>query len=192
MYIRISTVGYCFAYFVPSILLRLGWTSIRDQAMSIPLYACAACVSLLFAFASDILPHRFGFIGSIILGEYVCHRRAIIILISQASISATGRHAALFATACRAFGAQLVALVQKNNNLAGHYKCSVGSAKQIAIGNLAGFLAANIFLDEEKPRYKSGYGITFGRRCLGALTASILLIGMYVENTKRWTREERR
>lgn len=177
----IGTVGYGFAYFIPSILVQLGWTSVRAQVMTIPLYTCAACISLLFAFASDLLRHRFGFV---ILG--VCLSSiGYVVLLSQGSVSATGRYIALFLAACGAFGAQPVTLVWLNNNLAGHYKRSVGSAMQIAFGNLAGILAANIFLSEEKPTYKTGYGVTLGMLWLSATAAIFLFVGVYVENKKR-------
>ena len=103
MYMGIGTVGYGFAYFVPLILLQLCWASRRAQVMTIPLYACAACVSLLSAFTCDILRHRFEFI---ILG--VCLLVVSnIILISQASISATARYSALSVTVCGPWGLSL-------------------------------------------------------------------------------------
>ena len=62
MYMGIVNTGYATSFFTPTILRQLGWTAIRAQVMSIPIYIVATVLALTTAVITDRLKHRFTFI----------------------------------------------------------------------------------------------------------------------------------
>jgi len=47
IYMGIVQTGYATSFFTPTILKQLGWTSIRAQVMSIPIYIAATACALI-------------------------------------------------------------------------------------------------------------------------------------------------
>lgn len=63
MYFGLIVPAYGYAYFAPTIVQQLGnYSSIRTQLMSVPPWVVAFFVSMLIAYFSDRLRHRFAFI----------------------------------------------------------------------------------------------------------------------------------
>ncbi|KAL9101212.1 MAG: hypothetical protein Q9163_003494 [Psora crenata] len=185
MYLGVTTTGYSTAYFTPTILFQLGWTSVRAQIMSIPIYLVAATFSLAAAYVSDILRHRFGFI---MLGICVATTGYIVLLAqlhSAHAVSVPGRYVAIYLIMAGGYIAQPITLVWVNNNMAGHYKRSISAAMQVGFGNLGGIVASNIYITAQKPTYPVGYGVSLGLLWLTAAAACALLLGLWVENRKR-------
>lgn len=181
MYMGITSVGYSTSFFTPTILKQLGWTSVHAQVMSIPIYVVAAFFSLLAAYLSDRVRHRFGFI---IFGICVC-TIGLIVLLAQTSVSVSGRYTALYIVMSGGYIAQPIMLVWLANNMAGHYKRSVNAAMQIGFGNIGGIIASNIFPSNEAPRFITGYSVNIGLIWMAAIAAVVLLVTMKMENDKR-------
>ena len=68
------------AYFSPSIIQSLGYSNIETQLHSVPPYACAFVLGMLFAALSDHIRHRFIFI---ILGAMIAMAGFVILLVVQ-------------------------------------------------------------------------------------------------------------
>lgn len=181
MYMGITSVGYSTSFFTPTILKQLGWTNVHAQVMSIPIYIVAAFFSLLTAYLSDRMRHRFGFI---IFGICVC-TIGLIVLMAQTNVSVAGKYTALYITMSGGYIAQPVIIVWLANNMAGHYKRSVNAAMQIGFGNIGGIIASNIFPSDEAPRFITGYGVNVGLIWMAAIAATVLLMMMKTENDKR-------
>lgn len=181
MYLGITCVGYSTSFFTPTILKQLGWTSVRAQVMSIPIYVVAAFFSLSAAYLSDRMRHRFSFI---IFGICVC-TVGLIVLMAQSRVSVAGKYTALYIVMTGGYIAQPVILVWLANNMAGHYKRSVNAAMQIGFGNIGGIIASNIFPSDEAPRFITGYSVNVGLIWLAAIAAVVLLLLMKSENDKR-------
>ncbi|KAL6360873.1 hypothetical protein LRP88_06581 [Fusarium phalaenopsidis] len=158
MYLGIVTTTYSTSFFMPTILRELGLTSLRAQVMSIPIYIAAAAVTLAGAVFSDRLKHRFGFI------LFGCGLTTIGygILLATPYVPIEARYFALYLMSCGCWLAQPITVVWLNNNLGGHYKRGVGAAVQLSIGNCSGFVASNIFVPAQAPRYLLGYGVGMG------------------------------
>ena len=94
MYLGIVTTGYGGSFFIPTILNQLGpgWTPVRSQIMSIPIYVVATVLVLVTAFLTDRLKHRFAFI---IIGCCVA-TVGYAILLSMTRVPVGVRYAALF------------------------------------------------------------------------------------------------
>ena len=181
MYLGIGTGGYGFAFFVPTILYQLGWTAQRAQVMSIPLYCTGAVITIIVAFISDLVKHRYGFV---ILGVLIA-TIGYGVLLAQKSVSIPGQYTALYLIAIGSDICQSILLVWTNNNLAGHYKRSVGAAVQLSIGNLSGIVGSNIFLANQRPGYKTGYGVSLGLIWTAAVAATVFFISIHLENKRR-------
>ena len=134
MYMGIVTTGYSGSFFTPTILKQLGWTSVRAQVMSIPIFIVATILALSAALLSDKLKHRFGFI---IFGCCVA-TAGYSILLSMTHVAVGVRYFAVFLVVGGGYIAQPITLVWLNNNLGGHYKRGVGAAMQVGIGNIGG------------------------------------------------------
>ncbi|KAL8953073.1 MAG: hypothetical protein Q9222_001066 [Ikaeria aurantiellina] len=181
MYLGGANAGYSGAFFTPTILKQLGWTSVKAQLLSIPIYVVGVVVALIAAFMSDRLRHRcaFAMIG-------VCiNSVGNILLLAQKRVPVIARYAALYLTASGQYIFQPLVMVWLNNNLGGHYKRGIGAAIQIALGNLGGFTASNIFITDQQPTFPVGFGVSLALTLLTGLAATIFLLGLRKENNKR-------
>lgn len=94
MYLGVVNTGYGGSFFTPTILNQLGpgWTPVRSQVMSIPIYVVATVLAITTAFLTDRLKHRFGFI---IFGCCIT-TVGYAILLSMDHVPVGVRYAALF------------------------------------------------------------------------------------------------
>jgi hypothetical protein len=185
MYLGITASGYSTALFVPSILKSLGYSGIESQVRSIPIWLVTASVTMASSTLSDRLKHRYGFIMFGVMFASIGY----IMLICQGPPGAglrTGvRYMAVFFVCVGNYIAQPVTLGWFANNLGGHYKRAVGLAMQIAIGNIGGIIASNIFVRRDAPRYFLGYGVALGMLLFCGIMASVFALGLTIENKKR-------
>ena len=181
MYLGVSNTGYSTSFFTPTILKELGWTSVHAQVMSIPIYIVAFIVTLIVAFFTDRLRHRYAFIMTgISLGTV-----GYVILLAQKGVSIGGRYFAVYLVTVGGYIAQPITLVWLNNNMGGHYKKSAGAAMQIGFGNCAGIVASNIYITKDAPEYLVGYGTSLALLWLSGFACTAFLIGLWRENKKR-------
>lgn len=172
---------FSIALFLPSILKDLGYTSSRAQIMSIPIYIVAAVVMITIAFGTDKLKHRYGFI---LLGSSICII-GYIILLAQDAVGVHIRYMAVFFIAAGAHSTHSITFGWLANNVSGHYKRAVSTAIQISLGNCAGFIGSNVFVNSQAPAYKMGYGVSLGCICMTVVTATVFVLGLRAENRKR-------
>ncbi|KAL8712248.1 MAG: hypothetical protein Q9220_003399 [cf. Caloplaca sp. 1 TL-2023] len=181
MYLGCANAGYSGAFFTPTILKQLGWTSVKAQLLSIPIYLVGIVAALVTAFLSDRLRHRYTFamIGVVInsLGN--------ILLLAQKHVPVAARYAALYCTAAGQYITQPLVMVWLNNNLVGHSQRGIGAAVQIAFGNLAGFAASNIFITKQQPTFPVGFGVSLALTLLTGVGATVFLLGLRGENRKK-------
>ena len=140
MYMGIVTTSYSGAFFSPTILKQLGWTSVKAQVMIIPIYVVSTIIAITCAVASDKLRHRFGFV----IGGCFLSSIGYAILLNMHHVAVGARYFAMYAVICGANTAQPLTLGWLSNNVSGHYKRSVSSAMQIGIGNVGGMLSVFI------------------------------------------------
>ncbi|KAF5975630.1 nicotinamide mononucleotide permease [Fusarium bulbicola] len=181
MYMGIVTTSYSGSFFTPTILRQLGWTSIRAQIMSIPIFLFATACALVSAIASDKTKHRSGFI----LGGCLFTTVGYVILLNMMSVSVAIRYMALFFIVGGGYIAQPIVLVWVSNNMAGHYKLGVASAMQIGFGNIGGIIASNIFVTTQAPTYPLGFGLGLGLVWLCGLSSLVFLFYIRRENKLR-------
>lgn len=181
IYMGIGTTGYSGTFFMPTILLEFGWKAREAQVQTIPVYVLSAGVMLIAAWASDKLKHRYGFI----LSGAIISTIGYAMLLDQVGHNRDYKFAAVFLINAGGYIATPMALAWLQNNLSGHWKRSFGSSIQITLGNIAGIIGSNIFLKNESPLYKTGYGTALGMMWMGTLAATIMFAFMWRENKKR-------
>ncbi|KAF7113585.1 hypothetical protein CNMCM5793_002941 [Aspergillus hiratsukae] len=181
MYFGIVNTGYAVSFFTPTILNQLGWTAVRAQVMSIPVYCVATVIALSAAYASDRLRHRYLFT----LAGCLIATMGYVILLCQASVPVGARYFAVFAVTGGGYLTQPILMGWLSNNMGGHYKQSIASAMQIGFGNCGGLVASNIFLKEEAPRYTTGYGVSLGMTWICGGACALFLTYLARENRLR-------
>ena len=181
MYFGAVNTGYVIALFLPTILKELGYTSSKAQIYSIPVYIVAAVCMLTIATLTDKLKRRYPFVlvGCAIATVGYC------ILLGQAHVSVGVRYMAVFFIAAGGHSTHPITLGWLTNNVSGHYKRAFSTAIQISIGNCAGFVGSNIFVDSQAPAYKVGYGVSLACIWLTVVTATAFVYGLRRENQKR-------
>ena len=181
MYLGTVVSNYSIAYYLPTVLSELGYTSSEAQVQTIPIYAAGFAVALIAAWSSDRLQHRFGFV---MLGAAI-NAIGYAVLLATARVSVKVRYMALYLVQCGLWIGSPVEVVWLTNNLGGHYKRAVGSAIQIAMGNMSGFVASNIFIENQAPTYPVGYGVALAMSAVAGSAAAVLYLGLKRENEKR-------
>lgn len=181
MYLGIVNTGYATSFYTPTILTEFKWSPVHSQVMSIPIYIAATICALTVAWLTDHLKLRFPFI---ILGCCVA-TIGYVILLCMRTVPVGARYFAIYLITCGGYIAQPVTIVWLQNNVSGHYKRGVAIAMQIGLGNCGGIIASNIFLQKQKPYYKTGFGVSLGLVWLCGLAAVAMLFLLRRENKAR-------
>ncbi|CAL5872171.1 uncharacterized protein PFLUO_LOCUS6429 [Penicillium psychrofluorescens] len=182
MYFGLIVPAYSYAYFAPQIIEGYGYSAVKTQLYSIPPWAVAFGFSLMIAFASDRLKHRFAFtlfpIAVAIVG--------FAMLLNIHGVSNThAEYAALFLVTSGCYSAMPVIVCWFAMNLGGHHRRSVGTAWQIGFGNIGGIIAAYSFQTQDAPQYRPGFIICISFICLSAASCVVYLVALRFENRKR-------
>ncbi|KAK5937723.1 hypothetical protein PMZ80_009852 [Knufia obscura] len=181
MYMGIVQTGYATSFFTPTILKQLGWTSVRAQVMSIPIFIVATILALCTALLTDRLKHRFAFIVTGCCISTIGYA----ILLNMIHVPVGARYFALFLITGGGYIAQPVVIVWLSNNVSGHYKRGVSSAMQIGFGNIGGIVASVVYLPTQAPRYPLGFGMGLGFLWMCVGCAVVFLLFLMRENKLR-------
>ncbi|KAK5172990.1 uncharacterized protein LTR77_003112 [Saxophila tyrrhenica] len=181
MYFGIVNTGYATSFFTPTILTGMGYSPIEAQVHSIPIFIVAAFVCVCVAWLTDFFRHRYAFC---MIGICVS-TCGFVMLLNQSRIPVGAQYAAIFLIVCGGYTCQPITITWINNNMGGHYKRAVSSAMMIGFGNAGGIVASNIFLTQEAPGYKTGYGTSLGLLWLCGICCTVYLFGVMRENRKR-------
>ena len=187
MYMGVAASGYSTAFFIPTILNEFGYSPSEAQLHTIPIYAVCTVVTLLTAWLSDRVRHRYTFT---MIGILVS-TAGYIALLCQGPSKGPGampvgvRYFAVFLVTTGTYITQPIVIVWLSNNMAGRYKRSIGSAMQIGIGNVGGIIGSNIYLQSEAPGYHTGYSTGLGMMWLCGLMCTLFYVGLMAENRKR-------
>jgi MFS family permease len=133
MYMGLIVPAYGYAYFAPTIIKSYGYSNIQTQLHSVPPWAAAFFFSMMVAYFSDRLRHRFLFA---ILPICIAIAGFAILLTVHGKEHRGTEYAALFLVTMGAYSAMPVCVCWFTMNLGGHARRSVGSAWQIGFGNI--------------------------------------------------------
>ncbi|KAF2475136.1 MFS general substrate transporter [Lindgomyces ingoldianus] len=185
-YFALSVTGYSTLFFIPYILVQFGWVAEEAQLRTIPVYVVCTATTLIAAWASDHLRHRYGFL---MLGT-LFNAIAYIILLCQGPPDPLGlkrevRYMAIFFALIGQYISTPMVVVWLSNNMSGHYKRAIGTAIQVGIGNAGGIAGSNIYLQSEAPIFKTGYGTALSMVLVSGVMSTVFYVGLMWENRKR-------
>lgn len=180
MYFGLIVPAYGYAYFAPGIISTYGYSPIQTQLHSVPPWAAAFGFSMVVAFVSDKVRHRFAFAVFAILVAIAGF--AILIAVHD---NTQVQYAALFLVAMGAYTAMPIIVCWFNMNLGGHHRRSVGSAWQVGFGNIGGIIATFAFLKKDAPKYIPGYSISIAFTCLSIIACIIYGFACWKANQQR-------
>jgi len=180
MYFGLIVPAYGYAYFAPTIIKTYGYSPIQTQLHSVPPWAAAFGWSMLTAVVSDRFRHRFLFamfnicvaIAGFAILMCVHHNRHV-------------QYGALFMIAAGAYSAMPLIVCWFNMNLGGHHRRSIGSAYQIAFGNVGGIIAVYSFLKKDAPKYITGYSICISFVILSFMACIVYFVLCSLQNRRR-------
>lgn len=167
------------ANFLPTILTQLGWTASRAQVMSIPVWIFGMVCEVVVAWIADRVGYRLAF-----------NAGALCVALAGWSI----QRAFPASAAIRYFGIYLMAgggfpqfpLLGGGlaSNLRGRSYLAVGMAIQAGLGNSANFVASNVFISTQAPRYHTGFNAGIAILSIGVIVSigTIVVFTMHNKN----------
>ncbi|KAF2846543.1 phthalate transporter-like protein [Plenodomus tracheiphilus IPT5] len=156
MFMSTSMPAYAFAYFLPVILLGMGYSPGAANALAAPPAIAAMFTALGFAYLGD----KYRIRAPVIAAQSLL---TIVGLMIVAYAEKNGvRYFGTFLGICGCQGNVPAILAYQSNNIRGQSKRSVGSALQIGFGAIGGIIASTTFKQEDAPRYITGLWVTTG------------------------------
>ncbi|RDW82451.1 hypothetical protein BP6252_03563 [Coleophoma cylindrospora] len=170
--------------FSPTILKQLGWTSAEANIHSIPIWLVGAFIALNTAIWTGKVGVRFPFV---IVGFVISIVGWAIELVQVPNSGV--RYFALYLIAAGAFLILPILVLWLNNNIVGRPQKAVATALQIGFGNSCNFVASNVFITGEAPRYPTGFKTGLGLTVVGLFAVLLNVILLWREN-KEMDRKE--
>lgn len=178
MYFSVVVPVYAFAYFTPTIVKTLGYSTVQTQLHSVPPFAAALGMCLVLAYLSDHTDNRLPYV--VFCGSLAIAGLAILMSV-HADFSV--QYAGVCLVCMGAFSAGPIVICWYLMNLQGHKQRIIGSGWMISFGNTGGILAPFVFLPRDAPYYYRGYSVCVAVAALGI--ASALCYSLFILRERR-------
>lgn len=178
-----SVPTYALKFTLPQIMSNMGYNATNAQLLSAPPYIAGAISAITVATFADKFRWRLPFIVGPLLSLMVAYA---VLFTYSAKIS---QHIAL----CYAFVHLATISVYPVipggntwlvNNMGSPEKRAQGVAFMIGLGNCGGIIGSFIFLENESPRYQTGWGTALGF-VIGGIFAASTMEAVYMWINKR-------
>ena len=167
-YHTMSLPLYTLSLFLPTIIKDLGYTASQAQLLTVPPYACAACLTVTVAILSERYRRRAIFI----MGSSCIAIIGYIVLLSAPEDLPGLSYFGTILAASGIYPATAIVLSWPANNVSGQTKRATANAMQISIGNLGAVIGTQLYRSDDGPRYFLGHGFA-----LGYLVANVCVVG---------------
>ncbi|KAI5356533.1 putative major facilitator superfamily, MFS transporter superfamily [Septoria linicola] len=175
---------YAFSFFSPTIIKELGYETWEAQLMTVPIYLLACVVTLAVSIYADTRQQRWKFV----VVPYLVAAVGFIALLSIPHPRYPGVTYGFLYLIPMGLSCGVNALIAWiGNNLAPTYRRAIGMAFMSGLANLGGSIGANLYLEEEAPRYPLGFGFSLGVLCAGVVAAMTLKYQLEKINRQRDT-----
>lgn len=179
-----SVPTYALKFTLPQIMVNMGFSSTQAQLLSAPPYVAGAISAVVSSTFADRVTWRLPFI----VGPQLSLMTAYAVLFSFSADIAT--HVALCFTFVHVATISVYPIIPGGNtwtvnNVAGPAKRAMGVAYMIALGNCGGIIGSFIFIGDESPRYRTGWGVSLGFISAGACAACTLGVVYTCINRRR-------
>ncbi|RDW89815.1 uncharacterized protein DSM5745_01590 [Aspergillus mulundensis] len=183
-----SALSYGIKFTLPTITESMGFSRTNAQLTSAPPYVAAAISAVCFARLSDHFYWRMPFVVIPMVIIIVAYS----VIISLHGELAANKGVAYFSVVLAVIGIypiQAAAASWNANNIAPASRRAIGIALMNCVGNVGGILGSFMYLEREKPKYYTGFGISLALGVTGVLMAG-LLEWSYIIANRRKRREE--
>lgn len=157
-YFGLLSAIYSIGLFLPTIILKLGYTAHEAQLMSVPPYGVAACMTLVVAFVSDRLKVR----GIMMLCTMPIAIIGYAVIANIGDGHNTVKYGMTIMMCTGVYSSVPPVLAWLSNNSAGHYKRATAAALQLAIANCGGILSVFLYPDVDGPNFHRGHSVIIG------------------------------
>jgi MFS family permease len=151
----------------------MGFSSTNAQLTSAPPYVVAAISAIIFARLSDRFYWRMPFVAIPMVIVIV----AYAILFSLNGALEAKRGVAYFAVVLAVAGIypiQSAAASWNANNIAPSSRRAIGIALMNCVGNVGGIIGSFMYIEKEKPKYPTGFGLSLALAGVGFFVAFFL------------------
>jgi MFS family permease len=171
-----TTCSYAFAYFLPIILVGMGFSDLNAQLLVAPPYFSSIFVAFGLAYIGDKYIIR----APIIMFQAVL----TIIGLSMTAFHPTVavRYAGVFFGLAGANSNVASILGYMQNNIVGQTKRAFASALVIGAGGIGGIIASTVFRSADAPAYRPGLWVTIGANFVIILVCAIMSVAFTMRN----------
>ncbi|KAF9871414.1 nicotinic acid plasma membrane transporter [Colletotrichum karsti] len=154
-----NTCSFGFGTFLPVIIRGFGYSSIKTQLLTVPVYIWASAVYLTIAYISDKINKRAVFMVPMALVTATGY--ALMLGVSMKATSV--QYFATFVTATGIYCVVGLNVTWVSNSNAGYFKRATAIGLQQTIGNSAGLMAGQIYrITASDGRYTIGHAVSLG------------------------------
>ncbi|KAI4939261.1 uncharacterized protein J4E92_000545 [Alternaria infectoria] len=177
-----NTCSFGFSTFLPVIIRGFGYSSIRTQLLTVPVYIWASVVYLFVAFCSDYFNRRAFFMVPLALVTSIGYAMMLGV-----SMSSTGvLYFATFVTATGIYCVVGLNVTWVINSNAGYFKRATAIGLQQTIGNSAGIMAGQIYrITNDDGRYVIGHAVSITTITIAACGYALMYFTLRGINKKR-------
>jgi cyanate permease len=155
---------YSIGLFLPTIIVKLGYTANEAQLMSVPPYAVAAVMTLVVAFVSDRLKVR----GVMMLCTMPVAIVGYAVIANIHDDHPKVKYGMTIMMATGVYSSVPPVLAWLSNNSAGHYKRATAAALQLAVANCGGILSVFLYPDSDASSgFYRGHSVILGLLVVG-------------------------
>lgn len=175
--IDLTTFGL--TVFLPIIITSLGFTNVRAQLMTVPVYFLTAFVFFVCAIWSD----RIGLRSPFIIGS--CLSTAVGIAIVLGSEVHGVRYFGVFVLCMGIYVNAACNCLWLSGNNGNYYKRATALGMNLFFGSGSGLVSGQIFLATDKPRYIRGLSLCLGFQVLSMILTFVQFLLYRRENIKK-------
>ncbi|AAS52250.1 ADR330Wp [Eremothecium gossypii ATCC 10895] len=175
--IDLTTFGL--TIFMPIIISGMGFTHIRAQLMTVPVYFFTAITFFICAYLSDKLRLRSPFIVG------ACVTCAIGLAIVLGSHSNAVKFFGIFVLALGIYVNASTNCLWLSGNVSNYYKRATALGINLFSGSSSGLVAGQIFTEAEKPGYKTGLTLCMSLQIAAIFLTLLQLFCYYRLNKKK-------
>lgn len=169
---------------LPTITKSMGFSSTNAQLTSAPPYVAAAISAVVLARLSDRFYWRMPFV----VIPMVLVTIAYSVILSLDGALAAKKGVAYFSVVLAVMGIypiQAAAAAWNSNNIAPASRRAVGIALMNCVGNVGGIVGSFMYLESEKPKYPTGFGLSLAFGASGIVVALLLEWSYKIANKRK-------
>ncbi|GIZ48008.1 hypothetical protein CKM354_001108300 [Cercospora kikuchii] len=177
-----NTCSFGFSTFLPTIIRGFGFSSVKTQLLTVPVYIWASVFYLTIAFFSDLARRRAFFMVPLALITAIGYAMMLSVDMERTAVL----YFATFVTATGIYCCVGLNVTWNSNSNAGYYKRATAIGLQQTVGNSAGILAGQIYrITDSRGRYVIGHGVSLA----AIVCAALGYCGIYL--VLKWINQKR-